>query len=85
MCVVCKSKRGVGEVIASPSVEPEIIAPPPPLTEVRLDSVPSATKFVLGGQEHRVGEKFEGMVVCYNLAINDTITLSGSIMVKPIK
>ena len=86
MCVVCKSKRGVGEVIAPLLVEPEIAVapPPPPPTEVRLDSLLSAAKFVLGGQEHRVGQKIEGMIVCYNLAINDTATFGGSTMVKPI-
>ena len=87
MCVVCKSKRGVGEVIAPLLVEPEIAIapPPPPPTEVRLDSLLSAAKFELEGQKHRVGVKFEGMVVCYNLAINDSATLGGSTMVKPIK
>ena len=85
MCVVCKSKRGMGEAIVLTPAEPEIIVPPPPLTEVRLDSLLSAAKFVLGGQEHRVGQKIEGMVVCYNLAINDTATFGGSTMVKPIK
>ena len=81
MCAVCKGIRAKMEA----PVEPEIIAPPPPPTEVRLDSVPSAAKFELGGKEYRVGEKFEGMVVCYNLFVNETLTFVGSTKVKPVE
>ena len=92
MCVVCKRKSAglESQPLVEPEItpEPEIVAPPlsPPLpAKVRLDSLLSTNKFLLGGQEHRVGEKIEGMVVCYNLTINDTATLSGSTMVKLIK
>lgn len=90
ICVVCKAKRAKLEAPpeSEMAVEPEIIIaspPPSPPTEVRLDSLPIATKFELSGQENRVGEMIEGMVVCYNLFINDTMTLSGATMVKPIK
>lgn len=91
MCAVCKAKRVKQEVpaliepeISEVLVKPEILIPPPP-TEVRLDSLLNATKFMLGGQEHLVKEKVEGMVVCYNLFVNDTMTFGGATMVKPIK
>ena len=94
-CAVCKSKRGVVEPMVLPSIEPEVpevivkleeTTPPPlsPPADVRLDSLPSTAKFILGGQEYRVGQKVEGMVVCYNLAINDTVTIGGLTMVRPI-
>lgn len=77
-CVVCIAKR-------APLAEIEVkISPPPPPTEVRLDSIPISTKFELAGQECLVKERVEGMVVCYNLAISDTATLSGATMVKPV-
>ena len=96
MCAVCKAKRNKGishqiipEVVAPP-IELEIVAPPPPPpppppTEVRLDSLPVGTKFLLGGQECRAGEKVDGVVVCYNLFLNDTMTLGGATKVEPIK
>lgn len=73
LCAVCKKRE-------APALAP--VAPPP--TEVRLDSLPSTTKFMLGGQEYRVGQKFESMVVCYNLILNDNATFGGSTKVKPI-
>ena len=87
LCAVCKQKRGVGEVIElEVAVEPEIITPPlPPPSEVRLDSLRHAAKFMLEGREHRIVEKFEGLVLCYNLFLNDTVTLAGGTKVLPIK
>ena len=77
------------EIVAEPemAVEPEIVAPPPPPvpTEVKLDSLPPATKFEYKGERHQVNEKIPGMVVCYNLFCNDIVTLGGSTMVKPIE
>ena len=87
LCVICKAKH---REVSSPLPELRIILPPSPepapeKIEARLDSLPNASKFELGGQQHVVKEGVEGMVVCYNLAINDTVTLGGSTMVKPIK
>ena len=92
MCVVCKPKRGGGVSQGIPRTETHekglvtthvtYQAPPPP--PVRLDSLRNKARFRLGGQEHRAGEKIEGMVVVYNLAINESATLGGSTMVEPI-
>ena len=86
-CVVCRKMRekAARESIAvTPKVAIAVTPPSPPPTEVRLDSLPLAAKFMLGAQECRVGERVESMVVCYNLFINDTMTLGGSTIVKPI-
>ena len=96
MCVVCKTKRAKLE---APLVEPEIVAelemviepeivappPPPPPVKVRLDSLPVAAKFEYKGEKCQVNDKIEGMVVIYNLFVNDSATLGGSTMVKPIE
>ena len=96
-CVVCKAKRGGVKVVPSSPPERPFIssqekgvvtthiryqAPPPP--PVRLDSLLNTAKFMLEGREHRVGEKVETMVVCYNLFSNEIVTLSGATMVEPI-
>ncbi len=80
MCAPCKAKRGVGETITLPT-EPERTPLP---TEVRLDSLASKRRFKLRGEESMVKEHIEGMVVCYNLTLADTMTLGGSTKVEPI-
>ena len=91
-CVVCKAMRARMEAIKSLNVgmmaPPLVIgrmAPPPPIPEVRLDSLPVTTRFEYKGQKCQVNEKIEGMVVCYNLLFNETSTLGGSTMVKPLE
>ena len=96
-CVVCKAKRGGVKVVPSSPPERPFIssqekgvvtthityqAPLPP--PVRLDSLPNREKFTLDGHAHMVEQRVEDMVVCYNLATNDTVTLGGATMVKPI-
>jgi len=87
MCAVCGSKRLKLEALVEPEVviEPEIVAPPPPPTEVRLDSLPIPDKFMLGGQEHLVRERVEDMVLICNLVTSENMTLGGATMVLPIK
>lgn len=91
MCAVCRRKRAKVESVlpVEPKIviEPEIVPPSLPSSpiEVRLDSLPLATKFIYHGQEHQVNERVEGIVVCYSLFLNDTVTLGGSTLVKPIK
>ncbi len=91
-CVACKGKSVLPSLLTEPVTISEVKGflttnktyhptPPPP---VRLDSLLNTAKFKLGGQLHRVGTKVEGMVVIYNLAVNDTATLAGSTMVEPV-
>lgn len=85
LCAICKAKREA--VIPTPQsfitrVERQL---PPPIPEVRLDSLAVKSRFQLRGEENLVKEKIEGMVVCYNLALRDTTTLGGATMVEPIK
>ncbi len=87
-CAPCKAKRakGISQEIGKPTGlvtthVRHVPAPPPP---VRLDSLLNTARFRLEGHEHRVGQKVEGMVVCYNLFSNETVTLGGTVMVEPI-
>ena len=83
LCGVCKRKRTTQEV--SPPFQLTTIPPPPPPVEVRLDSLRVKARFKIGKQEHLIKEHIEGMVVCYNLFTNDTVTLGGATIVEPIK
>ena len=78
LCVVCKAKRPAGPPPA-PAIEE------PLLKVVRLDSLPVKARFIRDRQEHMVKEHVEGMVVCYNLSVQDSMTLGGATVVEPIK
>jgi hypothetical protein len=85
-CVVCRAKResATSRLPELVIIAPTPIPPPPSIIEVKLSSLSATNRFRFVGQEHLVREKLEDVVVCYNLFTNDTVTLGGSTMVKPI-
>ena len=79
-CAVCRIKDAAPEILPPTQAEIEDGIRP-----VRLDSLSPTSQFNLDGQKYLAKEGVEGMVVCCNLSTNDTATLGGSTMVKPIK